>query len=90
MHASWSSTHEETWDVVKHNAFVGGQYISTGFDYIGEPTPYGFPARSFSYFGVIDHRRFPEGHLLYVSERVDNETRVTSLPSLELVGRSAD
>ena len=24
MHASWSSTHEETWDVVKHNDFVGG------------------------------------------------------------------
>ena len=27
MHASWSSTHEETWDVVKHNDFVGGQFI---------------------------------------------------------------
>lgn len=26
-HASWSSTHEETWDVVKHNDFVGGQFI---------------------------------------------------------------
>ena len=68
MHASWSSTHEETWDVVKHNDFVGGQYIWTGFDYIGEPTPYGFPARS-SYFGIIDLAGFPKDtYYMYQSE----------------------
>ena len=68
MHASWSSTHEETWDVVKHNAFVGGQFIWTGFDYIGEPTPYGFPARS-SYFGLIDLAGFPkDSYYMYQSE----------------------
>lgn len=68
MHASWSSTHEETWDVVKHNDFVGGQYIWTGFDYIGEPTPYGFPARS-SYFGIIDLAGFPKDtYYMYKSE----------------------
>ena len=59
MHASWSSTHEETWDVVKHNDFVCGQFIWTGFDYIGEPTPYAYPARS-SYFGLIDLAGFPK------------------------------
>lgn len=68
MHASWSSTHEETWDVVKHNDFVGGQYIWTGWDYIGEPTPYGFPARS-SYFGIIDLAGFPkDSYYMYQSE----------------------
>ena len=68
MHASWSSTHEELWDVVKHNDFVGGQYIWTGFDYIGEPTPYGFPARS-SYFGIIDLAGFPKDvYYMYQSE----------------------
>ena len=68
MHASWSSTHEETWDVVKHNPFVGGQFIWTGFDYIGEPTPYGFPARS-SYFGIIDLAGFPKDtYYMYQSE----------------------
>ena len=71
MHASWSSTHEETWDVVKHNDFVGGQYIWTGFDYIGEPTPYGFPARS-SYFGIIDLAGFPKDtYYMYQSEWTD-------------------
>ena len=68
MHASWSSTHEETWDVVKHTPYVGGQYIWTGFDYIGEPTPYGFPARS-SYFGIVDLAGFPKDtYYMYQSE----------------------
>ena len=71
MHASWSSTHEETWDVVKKNPFVCGQYIWTGFDYIGEPTPYGFPARS-SYFGIIDLAGFPKDvYYMYQSEWTD-------------------
>ena len=68
MHASWSSTHEETWDVVKHTPYVGGQFIWTGFDYIGEPTPYGFPARS-SYFGIIDLSGQPKDvYYMYQSE----------------------
>ena len=68
MHASWSSTHEETWDVVKHNDFVGGQFIWTGFDYIGEPTPYAYPARS-SYFGIIDLAGLPkDSYYMYQSE----------------------
>lgn len=68
MHASWSSTHEETWDVVKHNDFVGGQFIWTGFDYIGEPTPFAYPARS-SYFGIIDLAGLPkDSYYMYQSE----------------------
>jgi beta-galactosidase len=68
VHAPWSSTHEETWDVVKHTPYVGGQFIWTGFDYIGEPTPYGFPARS-SYFGIIDLAGQPKDvYYMYQSE----------------------
>ncbi len=68
MSASWGSTHEETWDVVKHTPYVCGQFIWTGFDYIGEPTPYGFPARS-SYFGIIDLAGFPkDSYYMYQSE----------------------
>ena len=79
MHASWSSTHEETWDVVKHMPYVGGQYIWTGFDYIGEPTPYGFPARS-SYFGIIDLAGFPkDSYYMYQSEWT-NETVLHLFP----------
>ena len=68
MHASWSSTHEETWDVVKHTPYVSGQFIWTGFDYIGEPTPYSYPARS-SYFGIIDLAGQPKDvYYMYQSE----------------------
>jgi beta-galactosidase len=71
MHASWSATHEATWDVVKHNDFVAGQFIWTGFDYIGEPTPYGFPARS-SYFGIVDLAGLPKDiYYMYQSEWTD-------------------
>ena len=68
MHAPWSSTHEETWDVVKHTPYCAGQFIWTGWDYIGEPTPYSYPARS-SYFGIIDLAGFPkDSYYLYQSE----------------------
>ena len=68
MRASWGASHEEMWDVVKYTPHVGGQFIWTGFDYIGEPTPYGFPARS-SYFGIIDLAGFPkDSYYMYQSE----------------------
>lgn len=67
-HVPWGSTHEATWDVVKHTPYCAGQFLWTGFDYIGEPTPYGFPARS-SYFGVIDLAGFPKDvYYMYQSE----------------------
>jgi beta-galactosidase len=72
-HAPWSSTHEETWEIVKHTPYCGGQFIWTGWDYIGEPTPYGFPARS-SYFGIIDLAGFPKDvYYMYQSEWTNKE-----------------
>lgn len=70
-HVPWGSTHETTLDIVKHTPFCAGQFIWTGFDYIGEPTPYGFPARS-SYFGIIDLAGFPKDiYYMYQSEWTD-------------------
>jgi len=69
--AYWGSTHEETWRVVKRLPFVSGLYIWTGFDYLGEPTPYPWPARS-SYFGVLDLAGFPKDvYYMYQSEWTD-------------------
>ncbi len=66
--APWGSTHEETWKLVKKYDFVSGMYIWTGFDYLGEPTPYGWPARS-SYFGILDLAGFPkDAFYMYQSE----------------------
>jgi beta-galactosidase len=64
----WGSTHEETWRVVKKHDYLSGMYIWTGFDYLGEPTPYGWPSRS-SYFGVVDLAGFPkDSYYMYQSE----------------------
>lgn len=66
--APWGSTHEETWRVIKKYPYLSGQFIWTGFDYLGEPTPYSWPARS-SYFGIIDLAGFPKNtYYLYQSE----------------------
>lgn len=69
--APWGSTHEETWKVVKKHDFLSGIYIWTGFDYLGEPTPYWWPSRS-SYFGIVDLAGFPkDAYYMYQSEWTD-------------------
>ena len=69
--AYWGSTHEETWKVVKRDPFVSGLYIWAGWDYLGEPTPYPWPARS-SYFGIVDLAGFPKDvYYMYQSEWTD-------------------
>jgi beta-galactosidase len=66
--APWGSTHEETWKVVRKHDFMSGMFIWTGFDYLGEPTPYNWPSRS-SFFGVVDLAGFPkDAYYLYQSE----------------------
>ena len=57
--ANWGSGHEETWKLVKNHDFFSGMYIWTGWDYLGEPTPFPWPAVS-SYFGIIDLAGFPK------------------------------
>ena len=66
--APWGSTHEEAWKEIKKYPFLSGMFIWTGFDYLGEPTPYSWPARS-SYFGIIDLAGFPKDvYYMYQSE----------------------
>ncbi|MFI5157777.1 MAG: beta-galactosidase GalB [Sphingobacteriales bacterium] len=66
--AYWGSTHEETWKIIKKYDFLSGLFIWTGFDYLGEPTPYPWPARS-SYFGIVDLAGFPKDvYYMYQSE----------------------
>jgi len=64
----WGSTHAETWRLVKKHDFLSGMFIWTGWDYLGEPTPYQWPAIS-SYFGIIDLAGFPkDAYYFYQSE----------------------
>jgi len=67
----WGSTHEPAWRAIKQNPHMTGTFIWSGFDYLGEPLPYPWPAHS-SYFGVIDLAGFPkDAYYLYQSEWTD-------------------
>ena len=71
--APWGSTHAESWKLVKKHNFLSGMYIWTGFDYLGEPTPYQWPSRS-SYFGIVDLAGFPkDAYYMYMSEWTDQD-----------------
>lgn len=67
----WGATAEEAWYAVRENDYIAGTYLWTGFDYLGEPTPFPWPARS-SYFGVVDLAGFPkDSYWMYMSEWTD-------------------
>jgi beta-galactosidase len=64
----WGATHEAAWRGIKNSPFISGAFVWSGFDYLGEPLPYPWPARS-SYFGLVDLAGFPkDGYYLYQSE----------------------
>jgi len=65
--AFWGSLHEESLRLFERYPFLSGMFIWQGIDYLGEPTPYEWPARS-SYFGVVDLAGFPKDpYYLYQS-----------------------
>lgn len=69
----WGSLHETTWKIIKKHDYLSGFFIWTGFDYLGEPTPYGWPSRS-SYFGIVDLAGFPKDvYYMYKSEWTDED-----------------
>ena len=65
--ASWGSLHEESLRLFERYPFLSGMFVWQGIDYLGEPTPYEWPARS-SYFGLVDLAGFPKDpYYLYQS-----------------------
>ena len=67
----WGELHEEAWVRIRDREWMAGTFVWTGFDYIGEPTPYGWPSRS-SYFGIVDLAGFPKDcYWMYKAEWTD-------------------
>jgi beta-galactosidase len=60
----WASTAEEWWTTYHERPWVAGGFVWTGFDYRGEPTPYGWPCIS-SHFGILDTCGFPKDLYYY-------------------------
>jgi beta-galactosidase len=77
--ASGGTTHEEAWQAVKKRPWMSGLYIWTGFDYFGEPAPYGNVAIS-SYFGIFDLCGFPKDSYYYYKSQWTKAPMVHLLP----------
>ena len=58
-YAYWGATHERSLQAVNKYDFIAGCFVWSGFDFLGEPVPYPWPARS-SYYGIIDLAGFPK------------------------------
>lgn len=73
--ARWGSLPDREFKAQDECEFIGGEFVWTGFDYLGEPTPFysQWPARS-SYFGIIDLCGIPKDrYFLYQSKWSDND-----------------
>lgn len=68
---SWGNIAESSLKAIKNAPWVAGEFVWTGFDYIGEPTPFPWPSAS-SYFGIVDLCGFPKDrYYLYQSQWTD-------------------
>ena len=76
-YCSWSNLPDDDWRCQEDYPWVIGEFVWTGYDYLGEPTPYDtyWPSRS-SYFGICDLAGLPKDrYYLYRSHwRTDDHT----------------
>lgn len=86
---SWSNIPDEDFVLQDDNPWVIGEFVWTGFDYLGEPTPYDtkWPSRS-SYFGINDLAGLPKDRFyLYRSRWNTKEETLHILPHWNWKGR---
>jgi beta-galactosidase len=78
--AEWSDIADVEFQRMETDRFVAGEFVWTGFDYLGEPTPFAQQARS-SYFGIVDLCGIPKDRFyLYRSHWRPDATTVHILP----------
>ena len=81
-YCSWSNLPDDDWVWQDDKPWVIGEFVWTGYDYLGEPTPYDeyWPSRS-SYFGICDLAGLPKDrYYLYRSHWNTEERTVHLLP----------
>lgn len=77
---------EEGWKFYSERPYLAGMFIWTGFDYRGEPTPYGWPSVT-SYFGMMDVCGFPKDNVFYLKSWWGKEPVLHVLPHWNWSGR---
>ena len=85
----WSNLPDDDFMMIDDRSYTIGQFVWTGFDYLGEPTPYDeyWPARS-SYFGICDLAGLPKDrYYLYRSQWNKQDHTLHILPHWNWAGR---
>ena len=88
-YCSWSNLPDDDWKMQDDYDWVIGEFVWTGFDYLGEPTPYDeyWPSRS-SYFGICDLAGLPKDRFyLYRSKWNTQKHTLHLLPHWTWKGR---
>ncbi len=86
----WSDIADRDFYLMESDAFVAGEFVWTGFDYLGEPSPFFRRARS-SYFGIVDLCGIPKDrYYLYRSYWRPDETTIHILPHWNWPGREGN
>jgi beta-galactosidase len=73
------STAQSYLTTVKNSPWFAGEFVWTGFDYIGEPSPFPWPSAS-SYFGIVDLCGFPKDRFYLYQSRWTDKPMVHVLP----------
>ena len=85
----WGEQAEEWWKFYATREWEAGGFMWTGFDYRGEPTPYGWPSVN-SQFGVIDMCGFPKDTFYYYKSWWSAEAVLHLFPHWNFEGREGE
>lgn len=82
----WGQTAEGAWEPIAVRPWMEGGFVWTGFDYKGEPTPYGWPCIN-SHFGIMDICGFPKDSFYYYQSVWGQKPMVHILPHWNWPGK---
>jgi beta-galactosidase len=85
----WGETAEEWWRFYGTRDWEAGGFAWTGFDYRGEPTPYGWPSIN-SQFGIVDMCGFPKDTFYYYKAWWGKEAALHLFPHWNFEGREGE
>ena len=91
-YCSWSNLPDDDWRCQDDYPWVIGEFVWTGYDYLGEPTPYDtyWPSRS-SYFGICDLAGLPKDRYYLYRSRWNTATHtIHLLPHWTWPGREGE
>ena len=85
----WGETAEMWWQYYAEREWLPGGFAWTGFDYRGEPTPYGWPSIN-SQFGIVDMCGFPKDNFFYYKAWWGHEPVLHLFPHWNWDGREGE